>query len=178
MTSSHPRSTALLACAFLLAVATANLVTAHFAARGHPEASVVTAFALVSFGFVARDRLHDAWSRHRALKLGALIAGGALIACLSTPGAGRVAWASCAAFAASETLDAIAYQLARRRSWLARCNGSNVVGALVDSSVFVAVAFPGFLVSVAAEQACAKVAGGLLMSLALVPPRTRRLVPA
>lgn len=166
------------AAGFLLAIAAANLITTHAARLGHPEVSVYTAFGLVALAFVLRDRLHDHWRRRRVAKMAALIAGGSLLAYLATPDAARVALASTAAFAIAETVDAIAYHLARRRPWLVRSNASNVVGAVVDSSVFVAIAFPGFLLSVALQQAAAKVAGGVVFSLLLAFVAARRLTTA
>lgn len=163
---------------YLVAIVAANLITTHFAERGHPEASVYTAFFLVAATFVVRDRLHDAWDRHRVLKLGALIAAGSVLAYVANPGSARIALASCAAFAVAESVDGLVYHAARRHPWLVRSNASNIVGAVADSAVFVAIAFPGFLVLVAFEQMTAKIAGGLLFSMLLASRRERVLEPA
>lgn len=163
---------------YLAAVVAANLTVAYFAERGHPEVVVFVAFGLVALTFVARDRLHDAWRERRALKMAALIGAGAALAYAANPDAARIALASCAAFAAAESLDALSYHRARRHPWLVRSNLSNVVGAVVDSIVFVAIAFPGFLLTVAFSQATAKIAGGMLFSFLLARRRDRSLKPA
>ena len=151
----------------LAAVAAANLLATHFVSIGHPEYTAYTAAALVPIAFVVRDRLHDRWERARVAKLGALIAAGGVIAYLCNPDSQTIAIASCAAFAASEAFDALVYHLTRRHPWLIRSNASNFVGACVDSAVFVALAFPGFLFAVAFGQATAKVAGGIVSSVVL-----------
>jgi hypothetical protein len=105
--------------------------------------------------------------------MAALIAAGALASYLVSADAARVAVASCAAFAAAETVDALAYQAARSWPWLERSNLSNLLGAAVDSLVFPWVAFSGFVWSVTFGQFSAKVAGGVLFSLALLHLRRR-----
>lgn len=161
--------------AFLASIAAANLLTAHFAAAGHPEVTAYAAFALLPLGFVTRDRLHDGWRGWRAAKMGALIAGGALISYAANPDARSIAIASCVAFAVAESLDALVFERLRGQHWLVRANTSNVVASVVDSCVFIALAFPGFLVNVAFQQMCAKASGGLLLSLLVVAARERRL---
>jgi len=163
--------TRLLVLGYLLAITAANLITAHFAQRGHPEVSVYTAFALVAFDFVARDRLHDAWGSRRWLYLGLLILAGSAISYIIArdSATAQVAIASCVAFAAALTVDSVTYEIAHRAGWewLERSNASNVAAAAVDSAVFVAIAFPGFLFAVAFGQFTAKVAGGVIFSLLL-----------
>jgi uncharacterized PurR-regulated membrane protein YhhQ (DUF165 family) len=163
--------TRLLVLGYLVAITAANLITAHFAQRGHPEVSIYTAFGLVAFDFVARDRLHDAWGPRRWPYLGLLILAGSAVSYAITRDAAtaQIAIASCAAFAAALTVDSVVYELAARAGWqwLERSNASNIAGATVDSVVFVAVAFPGFLFAVAFGQFAAKVAGGLIFSLVL-----------
>jgi len=165
----------LLTTLYLVAITAANLITTHFAGQGHPEASIYTAFALVAFDMVARDRMHDLLPERgrRWAFLGVLIAVGSLISYVINADAATIAIASCVAFAAAFTVDSIVYELAHRWAWLERSNASNIAAALVDSAVFVALAFPGFLFVVAFGQFTAKVAGGLVFSLML----SRRVVP-
>lgn len=159
---------------WLAAITAANLIVAKYG----PEASIWCAFVLVAVTFVVRDRLHDRWEgRGRWWRMAALIAaGGALawLACLvggalewipSPDEAGRIGVASCVAFAAAESVDALVYHSLRARAWLERCNASNLVGAAVDSIVFPTIAFGGVLWAVSFGQFTAKVAGGLLFSL-------------
>lgn len=161
--------TAVLSIAILAALAAANLTTAHFG----PQASVYTALGLIALDLVARDALHDRLGgRARIALMAALVVAGGLIAYAINRDAGPIAVASSSAFAAAFTVDALVYHAARRLPWLERSNLSNVAAAIVDSAVFVAVAFPGFLWSVAIGQTTAKIAGGLVIALAL-----ERLIP-
>lgn len=154
--------------AYLAAIVAANLITTHYAAEGHPEVSVYTAFVLVAFDFVARDVLHEWYSgNRRVIVLGSLIAAGSLLSYLANPDSAEIAKWSAIAFACAMTADTLVYHLMRPRfDWLERSNGSNIVGAAVDSAVFCyGVSFP-FIV--AFGQFTAKVAGGALFSLLLV----------
>jgi queuosine precursor transporter len=152
---------------YLGAIVTANLLTAAFG----PWVSVFNAFAFVGLDLTARDRLHDAWEGRRlVLRMGLLIAAGSAISWTVNAGAGRVAVASLAAFAASAVVDGLAYARLKGRPGLVRVNGSNVAGAMVDSLVFPLLAFGlPVLWGVVAGQFVAKVGGGLLVSM--VPPR-------
>jgi len=51
------------------------------------------------------------------------------------------------------------------RSWSVRANGSNVVGATVDSLVFPLLAFGAALPSIVAAQFVAKIVGGMVWAL-------------
>jgi hypothetical protein len=149
---------------YLAAIVLANLSVE----RWGPEVAIYNAFLLIGLDLVARDRLHDAW-RGRWLwpRMAALIATGSLLSWLVNADAGKIALASFVAFAAASTADAFCYHGLRRLPWLERANGSNLVGAGVDSLVFPWIAFGAFLWPVVFGLFCAKVAGGLLWSLVL-----------
>ena len=166
---------ALAVAGYLAAITAANLITTAAAAAGHPEASIYTAFGLVAFDFVARDFLHDAWQgRRRWAYLGLLVLAGSALSYLLNQDSATIGIASCAAFASAFTVDTVVYQLAGRHEWLIRSNVSNIAGAIVDSVVFVAIAFPGFLFAVAFGQMTAKIAGGLVFSILLARHRAAR----
>jgi uncharacterized PurR-regulated membrane protein YhhQ (DUF165 family) len=167
-------TTRLAVVAWLAAITAANLISAHYG----PEASIYNAFALIGLTFVLRDYLHDAWQEHRVPKIAALIISGSVLAYLVSPAAGRIGLASGIAFAASESVDAVAYHAVRRLPWLKRSNVSNFAGALVDSVVFPTVAFGGFVLATTVGQLTAKVAGALLFTLLLARRRRPRAVPA
>ena len=156
---------------FLIAVVGANLVVA---AVG-PAAVIPVALSFVALDLVTRDGLHELWKgRNLALRMGALIAtGGALSAALNAD-AGRVAVASCLAFTAAQTVNAVGYALLDRWPRLAKMNASNVPAALVDSTVFLAIAFGGFMPALIAAQTAAKILGGAIWSYALVTAQDRR----
>ena len=161
--------TALIA-AYLGAIITANLVIAY---KG-PSWSVYTAFALIGLDLTTRDRLHSMWHDHLIRNMAALIAAGSalsyafarlapqIVGSEPPPNIGRIALASCAAFAVAATVDTIVYHWRRRADWLERANDSNVASAGADSIAFVAIAFGlnPFLWAVVFGQWTAKIAGG------------------
>jgi uncharacterized PurR-regulated membrane protein YhhQ (DUF165 family) len=92
----------------------------------------------IGLTFVLRDLLHDTAGRRWTL---AVIAAGAVLSfAVASP---AIALASAAAFALSETADLAVYSPLRRRGYLRAAVASNVVGAAVDTVVFLTVAgFP------------------------------------
>lgn len=119
--------------------------------------------------FIARDALHEESRRLVAL---AIIAGAALSLLVADP---RLAGASALAFLASESLDTLVWARWRRRSYVGALVASNTVGILVDSALFLWLAFGGFefLVGQAVGKAWWTVAA--LGALSLV--RSRGLLP-
>lgn len=155
---------------YLAAIVAANLISAHFG----PEASIINAAAMIGLILVARDRLHDLWAGHRLRNMTLLILSGSVlsyVAAMTIVDAppdvvAQIALASCAAFAVAESADAGLYQLIRHKPWLERSNTSNLLGATLDSLVFVTIAF-GFTWQIVVGQIFAKVAGGYVWSLVL-----------
>ena len=91
----------------------------------------------VGLAFTLRDLLHEAGGRRWvlvAIAVGALVSAG-------LEDAQRIAFASGVAFAASELADLAVYGPLRRRGWLAAIAASNAVGLLVDSMLFLWLAF-------------------------------------
>jgi uncharacterized PurR-regulated membrane protein YhhQ (DUF165 family) len=85
--------------------------------------------------FTLRDLLHDRAGRWAVA--GAIIAGAGLSATLSGP----LAVASGTAFLVSEIADWAVYTPMRRRGWLPAVAASNLVGLVVDSALFLGLAF-------------------------------------
>jgi uncharacterized PurR-regulated membrane protein YhhQ (DUF165 family) len=90
-------------------------------------------FAGLAFGL--RDILHEAGGRQWVL---AAIAAGALLSALVAP---TFALASAVAFGVSELADLLVYEPLRERQLVAAVVASNLVGALVDSVLFLWLAF-------------------------------------
>lgn len=153
--------TILVIALYLCAIVAANLAIVQFG----PSVAVINAFVLIAFDLASRDHLHDAW-RGNPLKIGALLAAGSLLSYALNQQAGPIALASFVAFAVSGAGDALVYQALRRRAYLSRANGSNVIGATLDSILFPLLAF-GWppLWPVMIGQFVAKVIGGALWSL-------------
>lgn len=85
--------------------------------------------------FTARDLTQDRLGKSAVLA--AIVVGAALSALLSP----ALALASGVAFLVSELADFAVYTPLRRRGWLAAVVASNVVGVIVDSALFLALAF-------------------------------------
>ena len=83
------------------------------------------------------------------------------------PFVGRIALASCVAFAAAALADTFAYHLLRHRPWFERANQSNLAGAAVDSAVFVALWPFAWSTDLAFTLFAAKVAGGVVWTFLL-----------
>lgn len=162
---------ALLIATYIAAIAGANLIIGHYG----PSASLWTAFTLIGLTLVVRDRLHDFWhGRQLTLRMAGLILAGGVASILTQQNVPpRLVLASVLAFGVAESFDAIVYQLAHRRHWLVRSNVSNIVSALLDSLVFVLIAFGGPW-DLIFKQWAVKVLGGILWTLVLARVRTRR----
>lgn len=89
--------------------------------------------------FTLRDQLHETLGRHGVLA--AIAAGAGLSWWLASP---EIAAASVLAFTVSEIVDSIVYGRLRGRSVLGAVIGSNTVGLVIDSVLFVPIAFGGF----------------------------------
>lgn len=144
---------------YILTLVIANMVVAHFG----PVSTPVVAFVLIGFDLTLRDRLHDQWQgRQLWPRMLALIASAGVLSYVLNPMSGPIAIASVLAFSLASLADAAAYQMLAGRSWAVRANGSNVVGAAVDSLIFPLVAFGVALPSIVFAQWIAKVVGGML----------------
>jgi uncharacterized PurR-regulated membrane protein YhhQ (DUF165 family) len=128
------------AAGFLGCILAANYVTSRFGLVPVGLFGLVATAGTYFIGltFVLRDLLHDTAGRRWTL---AVIAAGAVLSfAVASP---AIALASAAAFALSETADLAVYSPLRRRGYLRAAVASNVVGAAVDTVVFLTVAgFP------------------------------------
>jgi queuosine precursor transporter len=111
---------------------------------------------------VSRDKLHDMWhTEGLGWKMTGLVVLGGVISFLLNADALRIAIASSLAFATSEAINAAVYSpmLNRRWPWLLRVNLGNIPNALVDSALFIGIAF-GFMPVLILLQALVKILGG------------------
>lgn len=127
------------AAALVATVAAANVATGYLGLVAAAPGLLVTAGTYAAgLSLALRDLLHDAGGVRWVL--GAIAAGGAVSFLL---GDGRIAIASAAAFTLAELLDLAVYAPLRRRAWRTAVAASNLVGATVDTFVFLAIAgFP------------------------------------
>jgi len=161
---------------YLAAIVAANLIITHYG----PKASVVTAFGLIGLDLCTRDALASWWGTTRWRKMAALIAAGSLLPYALNRDTATIAYASAIAFASSEAAEAVLYHVVRRRPWVERANIAAILGAAIDSILFVTIAF-GFDWQIITAQSFAKLAGCFVWSLLIVwllPARRARPVPA
>lgn len=158
--------------AILIAVYVAAMVTANMLVWWlGPWFSPINSFFLIGLDLTLRDVMQERLSRWQLA--GVILAGGAITWGVN-PAAAHIAIASATAFIISAVADWAAYAWLRERPWLVRSNGSNVVGAAVDSVIFPTLAFGVFLPHIIALQFAAKVLGGALWSIIA---RSARLAP-
>ncbi len=153
---------------WLAAIVIANLTLAKWG----PKAIVPNAMILVGLDLILRDRLADWWGTTRWTKMGLLILAGGLLSYWVNRDAKTIAIASMIAFASAEVVEAVIYHGLRKERWLDRAPRAAMVGAAVDSIVFIWIAF-GFDWSLSLTQFCAKVAGAVLWAWViyhLLPP--------
>lgn len=179
-----------LVSAYLAAIVAANLTLAQWGSE-HPEIALYNAFFFIGLDLVSRDRLHDLWRGHLLKNMVLLIAAGSALSYVlglwwgTGPDVAQIALASAIAFGSASAADAGVYHFLREKLWYERVNGSNIVGAAVDSLVFVSLWPFGFDFTLVFTLWAAKVAGGVVWSLALrrTPgqewsERNRKLYPA
>jgi hypothetical protein len=127
----------LAAAVYILTIVAANWAVNRFGAV--PVGFGLVAPAGVYFAgvaFTVRDIVQETLGRH-AVAL-AILVGAAVSYVVSS---GRIAGASALAFLVSEGADFLVYTPLRSRAWLAAVVASNIVGAAVDSWLFLVVAF-------------------------------------
>jgi uncharacterized PurR-regulated membrane protein YhhQ (DUF165 family) len=121
-------------------------------------------FAGLAFGL--RDALHETAGRHwvlAAITLGAATSYLIEDAVTIPGGIAPIAIASAAAFLLSELADLAVYEPLRTRSWPAAVALSNTIGAVVDSALFLWLAFGGL------DHLAGNVVGKVAMTAVAVP---------
>jgi len=150
---------------YLLAIVTANLTLLYFG----PIAAIYNAFILIGLDLSLRDRLHEEWGGNQLwLRMGALILTGSTITVLLNLDAMQIAIASAVAFGVASLGDALVYHLLKRKHYLLKANGSNVVGSALDSLIFPTLAFGVLMPEIVLGQFAAKFIGAALWSLLLM----------
>jgi uncharacterized PurR-regulated membrane protein YhhQ (DUF165 family) len=125
------------AAVYILTIVAANWAVNRFGAV--PVGFGLAAPAGVYFAgvaFTVRDIVQETLGRHVVAL--AILVGAAVSYLVSS---GRIAEASALAFLVSEGADFLVYTPLRSRGWLAAVVASNIVGAAVDSLLFLVVAF-------------------------------------
>lgn len=164
---------AVCAAAFLACILAANYVTTEYGMVPVGFGLMATAGTyFAGLTFILRDTVQDAFGKW--VTLGLIVVGAALSYLISDP---FIALASGLAFAASEAADLAVYTPLRERGYIRAAVASNVVGAIVDTLLFLKVA--GFPIANAWQgQLTGKLAVTLVVVLAVAAVRTRRAVTA
>ena len=150
----------------LAAVYVGAMVAANLLVWLSPWFVLIDSVLLIGLDLTLRDVLDERLTR---AQLAAVIVGGGAIIWLANPEANHIAIASAAAFILAALADWLAYSRLRSHPWMVRCNGSNVVGAAVDSVIFPLLAFGVFPPAAISLQFAAKVGGGAIWSVLLRP---------
>jgi hypothetical protein len=147
------------ATAFVACIVAANYVTTRYGMVPVGFGLIATAGTyFAGLTFVLRDTVQDASGK--AATMGLIILGAAVSYLVSDP---FIALASGVAFLASETADLAVYTPLRERGYLRAAVASNVVGAFVDTVLFLWIA--GFPIR---EAVAGQMVGKLLVTLAVV----------
>jgi queuosine precursor transporter len=124
---------------YLLSVVACNVASVHWPPLVVGGLLVPSGTVFAGMSLTARDLVHDELGA-RGVVAG-IAAGAGLSAVLASP---QIAVASVAAFTASEIVDALVYTRLRRRTRLGAVAVSNAGGLVVDSALFVLLAFGNF----------------------------------
>jgi queuosine precursor transporter len=157
---------------FVATIVAANYVTTKYGVVPIGFGLVATAGTyFVGLAFILRDVVQDLLGRW---VVAVIVVGAALSFAISSP---AIAVASAAAFLASELADLAVYTPLRRRGYLRAAVASNIVGALVDTVLFLTIAgFP--LGKVLVGQVVGKLVLTLLAVVLVTGVRVLRAQPA
>ena len=155
-----PKTLASIAAAgFIICILLANYVTTEYGMVPVGFGLVATAGTyFAGLTFVLRDSVQDGFGKYAAL--GLIMAGAGLSFIVADP---FIALASGVAFLAAETADLLIYTPLRRRGYLRAAVASNVVGAVVDTVLFLWIA--GFPI---ADALAGQIVGKVAVTVAVV----------
>ncbi|MFI7680960.1 VUT family protein [Amycolatopsis sp. K13G38] len=158
--------------AYAATIAGANWATTLWPAVAVAGLHIPAGALLAGLAFTVRDLLQDAVGTRTTLL--AIALGAALSGLVAEP---RIALASATAFAVSELVDLAVYTPLRDRSHLAAVSVSNAVGLLVDSLLFLPLAF-GSLTYLTGQLVGKTATTALAVALLAGVRARRRAVPA
>jgi hypothetical protein len=161
------------AAAFVACILAANYITTEYGMVPVGFGLMATAGTyFAGLTFVLRDTVQDGLGKAATVAL--IVVGAGLSYLVSDP---FIALASGVAFLVSECADLLVYTPLRKRGYVRAAVASNVVGAFVDTVLFLWIAgFP--IADAVAGQMLGKLAVTLVVVLALAGYRARRAVTA
>jgi len=153
---------------FIACILAANYVTTEFGLVPIGFGLVTTAGTyLAGVTFILRDSIQDQLGKRAAAA--AIIVGAVLSYAISDP---FIALASGVAFLFSELADLAVYTPLRKRGYLRAAVASNIVGAFVDTFLFLSIA--GFPIAVWEGQVVGKLVVTAVFVIAVAGYRTRQ----
>lgn len=152
----------MLILAYISAMVAANISVSCFG----PWISPINSFLFIGLDLTLRDKIHER-NNGDARVMTCVVLGAAVVTYIINPAAQSIAIASAVAFAAAGIIDWITYSMLRERPIMTRTNGSNIAGAVIDSTLFAVLAFGALLPHIVVLQFAAKVAGGAVWAFAL-----------
>ncbi|MCC8244990.1 VUT family protein [Saccharothrix luteola] len=152
---------------YLFSVVAANIASVHWPPLTVGGMLLPAGTLFVGIGLTLRDLVHDRCGS-RGVTAG-IIAGAGLSAVFASP---RIAVACVVAFTVSEVLDTLVYTRLRHRTRTGAVAASNAAGLVVDSVLFVPLAFGSF--AALPGQITGKAAATVLTLAALHTARCRR----
>jgi len=138
--------------AYATALTAANISVYMFG----PWITPINSFLFIGFDLTMRDWLH---TRIRPWQMAALIVFAGALTLVLAPNASMIAIASAVSFMFANAADWAVFAK-MKGSWIRRANGSNAVGAAVDSFMFPLIAFGALLPHIVLLQFIAKIGGG------------------
>lgn len=161
--------TPILAGTFLATILAANYATTHYGLIPVGLGLAATAGTyLAGLTFVLRDSLQDTAGKRAAVAV--IVLGAVLSFAIADP---FIALASAVAFLCAELADLGVYTPLRRRGYVRAALASNVVGALVDTLLFLWIAGFGIAGAVVAGQMVGKLTVTALAVLIVLAFRAR-----
>lgn len=123
---------------------------------------IFTALFLIPFDFVMRCIFHETWKGFELItKMILLVIAAGFITYLINYETKQIAFASIIGFTGAQITAGMFYQLAIKKSYLIKVNGSDAVGILIDSALFQMVAFGLIDWKIFVSQFSLKILGGL-----------------
>lgn len=145
---------------YLFAIVVANLMVTTFG----QSVLYITAFLIIPFDLLARDILHEKWKKNNLfLRLFVLIVTGSVLSYVLNTESWIIGIASCFGCLFAGIANTIVYHLVYATKHFFRMNFSNAFAVIVDSVVFIVIAF-GFDLQIVVIQIFVKFFGGMLWS--------------
>jgi hypothetical protein len=143
---------------YLLAFIFANFIVLWFGKVG----LVFTALFLIPFDFVMRCMFHEQWKGlELIIKLGSLVIIAGIATYLINSDSQNIAIGSSVGFIFAQVIAGIFYQLAIKKSYFIKVNGSDAFGIIADSVFFQIIAFGAIDINITISQIILKIIGGL-----------------